>query len=312
MLYEKLKNLEDRKDMPLNGPGDYRVNNDIVYTRAIEVNAVRHCNLSCRSCSHSSPISACKEYNSEDVEKDLSKLSQYLHCEFVRLLGGEPLLHSDLLELLKAIKKANISDKICLVTNGLLLDNITNEMLKYIDKIEISMYPLNKVLLKKIKDSALKLSKQGVKVRILEYSDFRESIVQYSTNNQELKQLVYETCQIAHNWRCITVDNNRVYRCPQSMIYSEKNNNFSDSICISELSSIYDLLTFLENNYYLNSCSCCLGSVGKKINHQQVKRSEWINMLPETLESGIDEEYARTLVKKINFKSDCMKRKNLN
>ena len=29
-------------------------------------------------------------------------------------------------------------------------------------------------------------------------------------------------------------------------------------------------------------------------------------------ESGIDKEYAKTLVKKMNFKSDCMKRRNLN
>ena len=240
------------------------------------------------------------------------KISQYLHSEFVRLLGGEPLLHSNLLEVLKAIKRTNISDKICLVTNGLLLDNISDEMLKYIDKIETSMYPLNKNLLQKIKNNALRLSEKGVKVRILEYSDFRESISQYSTDNQELKQLIYETCQVAHNWRCITVDNDRLYRCPQSMIYSEKNNDFSDSICISKLSNIYDLLAFLENNYYLNSCSCCFGSVGKKINHQQIKRYEWTSMLPETIESGIDKEYARTLVKKMDFKSDCMKRKNLN
>ena len=96
------------------------------------------------------------------------------------------------------------------------------------------------------------------------------------------------------------------------MIYSEKNNDFSDSICISKLSNIYDLLAFLENNYYLNSCYCCFGSVGKKINHQQIKKDEWTSMLPETIESGIDKEYAKTLVKKMDFKSDCMKRKNLN
>ena len=35
-------------------------------------------------------------------------------------------------------------------------------------------------------------------------------------------------------------------------------------------------------------------------------------MLPTTIESGIDEEYARSLVKKLDFKSDCMKRKNIN
>ena len=49
MIYKPNVNFTDRFNLPLNGPGNYRVRDNIIYTRAIEINAVRHCNLSCRS-----------------------------------------------------------------------------------------------------------------------------------------------------------------------------------------------------------------------------------------------------------------------
>ena len=226
-------------------------------------------------------------------------------------MGGEPLLHSNLLKVLIAIKQSKIADKICLVTNGLLLDRLSEEMLEYIDKIEISIYPLSINILQTIQNNAIKLSQKDIKVRLLQYSDFRESIAQQSTKNEELIQLVYDTCQVAHTLRCITVDNNRIYRCPQSMIYSENNNEFLDSINIDCLSNVDELLMFLENNNYLHSCSNCLGSVGKKISHEQVRKEQWEKLLPVTIENGIDKEYAKKLVKS-NYKNDCMTRYNLN
>ena len=71
MLYEKPKSLEERIDLPLNGPGIYRVRDNLVCTNAIEINAVRQCNLSCRSCSHSAPLAERKVMSIEQVIKDL-------------------------------------------------------------------------------------------------------------------------------------------------------------------------------------------------------------------------------------------------
>lgn len=312
MLYKKHLSLEDRKLLPLNGPNNYRVEDNKVITRAIEVNAVRHCNLSCKGCSHCSPISNKKIYNIENLKNDLVKLSEFLKSEFIRVVGGEPLLYPNLNELFKVIKTSNISEKTCLVTNGILLDKITDDNLQYIDKIEISLYPISNTLIERIKENATKLSKKGIKVRLLEYTDFRESIVQEESSNSSLIQTIYNTCQIAHNWRCITIDNNRIFRCPQSMIFSEKNNQYDDSILISEIKDFNELLCFLENNNYLQSCSNCLGSVGKKFEHEQIKRNEWENNIPITLESGVDMEYVKTLSKNLVYKSDCMKRNNLN
>ena len=95
--------LEERKYLPLNGPGNYRVKNHIIYTRVLEVNAVRHCNLSCRSCSHSSPLANKQVYHVDKVKSDLEKLSRFLKCETIRVVGGERLLHPEFNKLIKAI-----------------------------------------------------------------------------------------------------------------------------------------------------------------------------------------------------------------
>ena len=161
MLYKEYENLKDRENLPLNGFSNYRVIDDKIITKAVEINAVRHCNLSCRSCSHSAPISSKQIYDSEILERDLKSISKYLHCDYVRLLGGEPLLHPNLLDILKIIKKSEISEKTCLVTNGLLLSKLTDEMLQFIDKIEISLYPLPEIVCNKIKQFAQYFLQKG-------------------------------------------------------------------------------------------------------------------------------------------------------
>ena len=112
---------QERLNMPLTGLSNYRVRENTIYTQILEINAVRHCNLSCRSCSHSSPIAEKENIDPSVVGKDLRSLSRFLKCQVVRILGGEPLLHPSLKELLKEVKCSNISANICLVTNGILL-----------------------------------------------------------------------------------------------------------------------------------------------------------------------------------------------
>lgn len=56
MIYDTDITLEERFNRLLVGPGNYRVRDGVIYTKILEINASRHCNLFCRSCSHSSPV----------------------------------------------------------------------------------------------------------------------------------------------------------------------------------------------------------------------------------------------------------------
>ena len=297
MIYNKSISLEDRKDLPLRGVGSYRVRDNVIYTDIIEVNAVRQCNLSCKSCSHSSAKFSNKIYDSKQIQKDLSHVSNYIKCEQVRVLGGEPLLHPDLNAVFKAIMASNVSEKICLVTNGLLLHTLNDNLLNYIDTIEISLYPLNEKLRNKIISEANEIESKGIKVTIIDYFAFKDSISKFPTDNEETIRLVYETCKNAHEFRCITVDNGRMYRCPQSMVYSEELGDYSDSIDIYGKLSLNYLLDFLENNSPIGACSKCMGSVGLLVEHEQVSKDKWEESLCSYPEDGIDYEYAHKLLK---------------
>jgi len=296
----------------MNGPGNYRVRDNIIYTRAIEINAVRQCNLSCRGCSHSSPIADKKVYEPKTIRKDLSMISKFIKCETIRIVGGEPLLHPNFKEVLQAIRDSEISEKICLVTNGILLHTLDEETLDNIDKIEISLYPIQTNIINNIRKIAEKISNTGIAVRILEYTSFRESITQRNTTNANTIKTIYNTCQIAHFLRCITVDNGKIYRCPQSMILSEQLNDETDLIEIDNLTSINQLLEFLENNSPCKACAYCIGSIGKKFEHIQVTKDKWKDLLPHIPDDAIDYEYAKQLSENAQLSNSCMNRKKIN
>ena len=292
-MYDKKLKLEERFNMPLDGLSNYRVRNGIIYTHSIEVNVVRHCNLSCRSCSHSSPISIKKCMNPSSIGKDLEKLSHYLKCKVVRVLGGEPLLHPALDEFLKEIKKSNIASRICIVTNGTLLHLVDEKIVPYIDEVQVSLYQQKYYRLEEIYRQVQRIKDVGIDVEVKEISAFRESISQIPTEDSSIINIVYNKCVIAHVWRSLTVDSGFLFRCPQSMVYAEEISNYSDAIKIYDIKNTQELLAFLENNRACGACSRCLGSIGKSFLHMQVKKEDWSAALPLIPEEGIDYEFAK-------------------
>ncbi|MDR0328557.1 MAG: hypothetical protein LBI05_09715 [Planctomycetaceae bacterium] len=68
--------------------------------RNFEVHLVEHCNLKCQCCNHYAPIAEERFLDMETFEKDFERMSLLTgaNVEFIRLLGGEPLLHPNLLQ----------------------------------------------------------------------------------------------------------------------------------------------------------------------------------------------------------------------
>jgi MoaA/NifB/PqqE/SkfB family radical SAM enzyme len=88
-----------------------------------EVHIAEHCNLNCRGCEHFSSI-ANESYLSIDIfERDCKRLFELTNGNISRieLLGGEPLLHPKLVEILSISRKYFKSSDINILTNGMLL-----------------------------------------------------------------------------------------------------------------------------------------------------------------------------------------------
>lgn len=109
----------------------------------LECDIIDTCNLNCKSCGHVSPFFKKNYYSFDEYKKDLTELSKVLHCNEFVIMGGEPLLVGNkILDYVEQAKCVGISDRIRLVTNGILLHRIEISTLKRFDEIWVSIYPI--------------------------------------------------------------------------------------------------------------------------------------------------------------------------
>lgn len=129
--------------------------------KRIGIPIVEHCNLNCKGCLHFCNLfqdEFC--YDCAEYEQDLKRLSGFFdNIEVIRLYGGEPLLHPDLVKLLGITSKYLKHTKIELLTNGLLLphmdDNFYNSIRKLGVYIRWSSYPVGEKISEKIEDKLI-------------------------------------------------------------------------------------------------------------------------------------------------------------
>ena len=89
----------------------------------IEYDIVGHCNLNCKGCSHFSNIICDNSFVTlESYEKDLRRMKElFSYIARIKILGGEPLLHPQLNEIIKITREVLPKATIDIVTNGLLI-----------------------------------------------------------------------------------------------------------------------------------------------------------------------------------------------
>ena len=141
----------------------------------IEINVVEHCNLSCRSCSHLSPLMKRRLVSPQQVADELALLGRAYHARWVRLVGGEPLLHPHLLDVIEAARQTRVADRVSLVTNGVLLTRMDDELWRAVDAIEVSLYPGNGLDADAKRHCKELARRHDVDLRLVEIGEFRES-----------------------------------------------------------------------------------------------------------------------------------------
>ncbi|MBS9774463.1 MAG: hypothetical protein KGV59_04820 [Tenacibaculum sp.] len=138
-----------------------------------------------------------------------------------------------------------------------------------------------------------------LKVNINPVVNFRETITKKPTTDKKIIKTIYETCRVAHFWKCITLDNGYLFRCPQQMGYAKYYNDYSDALLLTDIKSVDDVLDFLENNNPIKACVNCLGTVGTEFENQQIKRSEFFKLLPKKPEDAIDWQEVKRVKRQI-------------
>lgn len=282
------------------------MSNGKINSLKLEYNLTEHCNYGCDECSHFSPYMAKKSSSLPAFERDLRALSAVLRVNRFRFVGGEPLLHQELLGHVAAVRASGITREIQVCTNGALLDRTPEEVFAAIDTLTISWYPDSRCDQAKI-DRATELCRRyGTRLGVLRVGEFRHMQVREPLATAELTQDVFDTCEIAHRWYCQTFYEGRFYLCSRPLFTRAYLNKLGgdaadfrelDGVALHEPGLKDHLLRLMRAKRPMASCSFCLGTVGKNRPWRQLSASERKAPRAPTVAAGelIDRERLRYL-----------------
>ena len=266
------------------------VGNKVRPLGGLEVIVSDHCNITCRQCNHASPVIPKWNVDASRIVSDCAILAGVFAPSFIKFLGGEPLLNPELPNIISGVRQTKLTDHHILITNGLLLDRMDEDVWGLIDEIEISQYPNTKLTAADIKKYEAKAKDHGVKFTHNVYDYFRRTFSTVKSESDEMTARVFQACKIAHVWGCHALYRGRLYRCPQSIYVPQLlGEDLGEGIAISERVSLRtEILDFLNSEMPLSSCSYCVGTSGVKEHHKLLKRTEWRDDVERPYELNID------------------------
>lgn len=226
------------------------------YIQYVSFEAAEKCNLNCKRCDHFSNL--LKNDNSENIDnflRDIELLSSKVECIGVfSFLGGEPLLNDDLDKFLYVIKKYYPETQSIILTNGLLLRQMSQELIKAIKDtntiVKMTLYP---PLKSKIDDIVEFMRQKEIKFELSKVVDEF-----WSQINIEGDSNAFEMQNICVNSDCVMLKRGKLAKCPISMNGKIFNEYFGTDIPQDVLDLADQSITLEDLRRYLyNPISTC-------------------------------------------------------
>jgi organic radical activating enzyme len=268
---------------------------------SVEYSLTEHCNISCHACAHASPLLAKNFANLADFTRDFEALAEAFHSRELRIVGGEPLLHAELLDFLREGRRIGIADTIVVYTNGVLLHRMPDDFWRLIDKLHVSVYPGVRRRLGDT-DCAELCRAHGVELHIEQFRTFDQTLIGKRIEDARLVKAIYRACNTATE--CHTVHGGRFYKCPMAPIMAswlalhriDFDSPASDSVALHDNPALrHDLERYLGSTAPLAACSYCLGSSGQAVTHRQLDSAGCSAWLEESGQALIDDVARRLL-----------------
>lgn len=251
----------------------------------LEIHLADHCNLNCKGCGHFSPLSEEKFTDFITFRKDFIRLKELFDNIFkIRLMGGEPLLHPDVLIFLEFTRFIFPDARISLVTNGLLLpmqsEIFWEKCFRNNIVIEITKYP--------IKLDFESIEKKGgsslVKIEIGEMKTHFYKGINIEGNSDP--STAFHSCQL--KFKCPFLKGGKIFICAFPALVHVFNKYFAQSIPLKKEDSIdiYDNINASDILDFLNRpspiCCWCLSDWPIfKWKPSERKIDEWVGTDPD-------------------------------
>jgi GTP 3',8-cyclase len=240
----------------------------------LDLNICTHCNNRCVACSHASPFTKAYHMKPAVLERDLEAIKPFLSFARLQLVGGEPLLHPNITDMLYVARCSGVGDQVMVITNGKLLPRMPDKFWELLGILQISVYPgLDPAIL----DLAYAKGKElGFGVAHTVFTDFYLQFSKEPTDGQES----FKNCI----WKadCYTLHEGRFFLCPQSAFFPHQFQHLEagvDGLPIVDCLTEGILSDFLQRETPFNACKICCGGHGQTVPWQEPKtKEEWLKL----------------------------------
>ena len=249
-----------------------------------------HCNLSCYNCDHSSPLMPQRFASLEAFEREIGSLGTVLHAERLKLMGGEPLLHPQILDFISVAREVAVADRIFILTNGVLLHKMPEAFWQSIDSLQVSRYPGVRIRMKEDELRAL-CERHDVELDICPLmEDFQMRLLNDPLDDPKLVRTIFRECLIAHDWGCFSLSQGMFFRCSVApfvgkrlaLAGKEGPPLEADGVpVIDNPNPREELHECMTTRRPLDACNYCLGTSGPEMPHRQMNRRESAAWLAE-------------------------------
>lgn len=258
-----------------------------IYDFHFEFHIVEHCNLKCRGCTHFAPLAQEEFLSLEEFESDIKRLSMLTGgvARFINLLGGEPLLHPQVEEFGVIARKYFPETTIRIVTNGILLSNMTDIFWEKCSKNNISIgvtrYPIGI----NYNEIEKKITERGVDFVSFSGSDMRCEMWKLSIDFEGKQRPIDNFMKCPRANACVFCAHGKIYTCATMANIGHFNKFFNADIKLSEsdyvdiykVEKIEEIFEYLSNpTPFCRYCDISKREYGNRWIRSEKNIEEWI------------------------------------
>lgn len=227
-----------------------KIDLSVPFINYLEMNVVDHCNLNCKGCAHFSNVCDKNCVDLEQYKSDLKIISKKFNVYYFRILGGEPLLHPKLKQLLEITRELLVNTRIVIVTNGLLIPKLSKDILQMIANndimISISLY---KPTFEKLDDILKILKNYDIKFLINDdYFRPISPIEKFQTSlSLEKKSIENNSDKVCTGRFCRFLRDGKISKCYYPLLIEILNKKYGTNFELSEID--YVELATIKNGW---------------------------------------------------------------